>query len=198
MKTLIITYLPNGQHSGTRQLLESFLQNVPQEGREVVDLLQQPAPIFDYDTLQAYQKRHFLNQPLSLREEALLASRYRLIEQLRSAHQVVLAYPMHNFSQPAAVKAYIDAVTFQGLTYAPGQSLLKGKKVLTIFTSGIDFSHDRPEWDVLTPLINIQFKVMGFSEIEVVNTSLTRPDNFEPAAERLRQLAQRWFQPCLI
>ena len=47
MKTLIIKYLPTGEKSQTKKLLDLFLQETKNQNIEVVDLLKEEIPIFD-------------------------------------------------------------------------------------------------------------------------------------------------------
>lgn len=202
MKTLIVSYLPNGRESNTGAMLDLFLEQLPAAEVVELDLLEQPAPTFDYASLQAYQKRHFRGENLTPHEHSLLSRQYELIEQLKGSDVVVMAYPMHNFSMPAPVKAYMDAVLFSGLTFQPGGvGLMRGHKALTLFNSAMDFGRpqplgDYPNWDALSPLARIHFSCMGFDAVEVIGESLARPDREErlsTLAARLKSLVGNWY-----
>jgi putative NADPH-quinone reductase len=98
----------------------------------------------------------------------------KLIAQLKSADILVMAYPMHNFGTPAAVKAYLDAVIFKGETFEMGKKLMSGKKALTFFTAGGIYSEEKfsltyPDWNTLwgcrKPNPKIPLKSPHFSEL---------------------------------
>ena len=72
MKTLIIKYLPTGEKSQTKKLLDLFLQETKNQNIEVVDLLKEEIPIFDESNIQAYYKRNYGGQKLNESEAKLL------------------------------------------------------------------------------------------------------------------------------
>ena len=131
MKTLIVKYLPSGADSKTKMILDLFLSETKNQNSEILDLLKEPAPIFDENSIQSYYKRNYGEQKLSEAEAKLLEKNDKLIAQLKSADILVMAYPMHNFGAPASVKAYLDAVIFKGQTFEMGKKLMAGKKALT-------------------------------------------------------------------
>ncbi len=202
MKTLVVKYLPSGNNSNTLNLLELFLKAAAGQKIETVDLLETPAPIFDQNSIQAYYKRNYGKQQLNETESKLLAKNDQLIAQLKSADVLVIACPMHNFGFPAAVKAYLDAVIFNGETFEMGKKLMAGKKALTLFTAGgiyddkvVDLNY--PHWNTLALGAKINFNFMGYDESEVIGTSLrdekTRPEHLSEANQKISQLVKRWY-----
>jgi len=203
MKTLVVKYLPSGANSKTKKLLDLFLNGIKGKDIEVVDLLEEPMPIFDEESVQAYYKRNYNGQKLNENEARLLEQNDHLVAQLKSADILVMAYPMHNFSMPAAVKAYLDAVIMKGETFEPGKKLMAGRKALTLFTSGGVYSEDSfnfeyPNWDTIRLLAKVNFGFMGFNESETISTSLRDEEKAEErlleAKKKIHQIVQKWYR----
>lgn len=202
MKTLVIKYLPSGPNSNTKQVLDLFLKETSSQNIETIDLLKEQMPIFNEASMQAYYKRNYGGQKLDSSEAKLLERNDQLIAQLKSSDVVVLAYPMHNFGMPAAVKSYFDAVIFNGETFEVGKKLMAGKKALTLFTSGgiysdESFNLDYPNWNTIALLSKINFGFMGFDEAEVIGTSIrdekTRDERLKEVESKIQNLVKKWY-----
>ena len=203
MKTLLIKYLPSGEQSNTKKLLNLFLQELKNIQIQELDLLKASIPIFNETSLAAYSKRNYMNQSLTETEARSLSQQDQLIAQIKAVDILVMAYPMHNFGMPGIVKSYLDSILFNGETFAYGKKLMAGKKVLTLFTSGGLYPQDYasveyPHWDTLTQTSKINFNFMGFDEVEVLGTSLRDPKQAEARLqelqEKIRALTQRWYK----
>lgn len=202
MKTLIIKYLPTGENSKTKKLLDLFLQEAAGQKIETVDLLKEKIPLFDENSIQAYYKRNYGGQKLNESEAKLLEQNDKLVAQLKSADVIVMAYPMHNFGMPAAVKAYLDAVVMKGETFDYGQKMMAGKKVLTLFTSGgiyseNTFNFDYPNWNSIALMTKANFSFMGFDESEIIGTSLrdeaTEAERLNEAKSKISTIVKKWY-----
>lgn len=202
MKTLIVKYLPSGANSNTKKLLDLFLETAPKENVEVIDLLQEQMPMFNEQSIQAYYKRNYGGQKLDAHESNLLLKNDQLIAQLKSSDILVMAYPMHNFGMPAAVKAYLDAVIFNGETFEMGKKMMAGKKALTLFTSGgiyaeESFNTEYPNWNTIALAAKINFGFMGFDETEIYGTSLrdpaTQAQRLEEAKAKISEIVKKWY-----
>ncbi len=202
MKTLIVKYLPTGVNSNTKKLLDLFLEETKNQNIEVLDLLKEQAPLFDEKSIQAYYKRNYGGQKLDTNEAKLLEQNDKLIAQLKSADVVVFAYPMHNFGIPASVKAYLDAVIFNGETFEVGKKLMAGKKVLTLFTAGGIYSEevfnfDYPNWNTIALQSKAMYGFMGFDYIETIGTSLrdeaAADSRIVEVRSRLQNIIKKWF-----
>lgn len=202
MKTLIVKYLPTGSNSNSKKLLDIFLEETKGENIEILDLLKENIPVFNEESIQAYYKRNYGGQKLAEKEAKLLARNDQLIAQLKSADILVMAYPMHNFGMPAAVKTYLDAVIFNGETFEMGKKLMSGKKALTLFTSGgiysaENFNTDYPNWNTIALLAKINFGFMGFDEAEVFGTSLrdesTQKERLNEAKAKISAITKKWY-----
>lgn len=202
MKTLLIKYLPTGAESNTKRILDLFLGEIKNHEIEVLDLLQEPMPIFDEESIQAYYKRNYNGQKLDENEAELLAQNDQLVKQLKSADILVMAYPMHNFGIPAAVKSWLDAVLLKGETFEQGKKKMAGKKVLTLYTSGGVYSEDKfnfeyPNWNGLVLTAKANFIYMGFDESEFIGASLrdekTRAERLEVVKKKLQDVVKKWY-----
>lgn len=200
MKTLIVKYLPSGDNSNSKKLLNLLLQELENQEIEEIDLLKTPAPIFNEASLQAYYKRNYGGQKLDVSEAKLLEKNDQLIAQLKSADVLVLVSPMHNFGFPAAMKAYLDAVIFNGETCAPGKKMMVGKKGLVLYTSGGIYAEDKfdfnyPNWNSIILNAKANFSYMGFDESEIIGTSLREKEE-EKLAElkkQIQKIVNRFF-----
>lgn len=207
MSTLVVEYLPGYPASNTRTLLDQFLALLPAQ-EEVLrhDLLAEPAPIFSAQSQRAYTKRDILGEAIDEAERASLQPFDHLIAEVRATDVLVLAFPVHNFSVPAAVKAYFDAIMFNNGTWRygpePGQytGLMTDKKALVLSAAG--GLYDRPPFDAMnfmTPLVQTEFRFMGFGETEVVLAEgMLRPPEVKAAglaraAGQVANVASRWY-----
>jgi FMN-dependent NADH-azoreductase len=202
MKTLVVKYLPTGANSATKKVLDLFLNEIKNQEIEEVNLLEKPMPIFSEASIQAYYKRNYAGQKLEAFEAELLAQNDYLTAQLKSADVLVMAYPMHNFGMPAAVKAWLDAVVMKGETFDYGKKMMAGKKALTIFTSGgvypeDTFNFDYPNWNALALNAKANFTFMGFDEAEFVATSLRdetkQAERLADAQNKLQEIVRKWY-----
>lgn len=203
MKTLIVKYLPSGERSNTKRLLDLFMKELGDRPYETIDLIKQPVPFFNEESLAAYGKRNYMGQPLSEQEQKALAEQDRLVEQFKAADVVIMAYPMHNFGMPGVVKTYFDAVMMNGETFQMGEKKMAGKKALTFFTSGGIYSQnfanlEYPNWDTMSLNAKINFGFMGFDEAEVIGTSLRDPQLADgrliEADQRIRAIVSKWYR----
>ncbi len=201
MKTLIVKYLPKGENSSTKKLLDFFLDEINDE-IEVLDLLQNPAPLHDENSIGAYLKRNYAGKTLTDEESGYLKEQDKLKNQLLTCDIVIMAYPMHNFSMPAAVKAYMDAVIMNGETFEPGKKLMAGKKALTLYSSGGEYSEkvgeNYPDWDTLSALAKINFGFMGFDEAKIVKFATNNEEKaqkgLKEAKKEIENIVKEWYK----
>jgi FMN-dependent NADH-azoreductase len=169
-KLLNVHYTPR-TGSNTAKLVE-IVTDFTRERFQVTErnLLTEPPHLLLSDHVDAYYKRHYLQQDLSPAEQSVINDMYKTAEQLEAADVVVLSYPIYNFGMPAVVKAWVDLVTqrdraFSEKSFGP-EGLYAGKKALVLNTSGGtkpgSFS------DFSTPHIKRILNYMGISEIEVL------------------------------
>ncbi|MFQ6146664.1 FMN-dependent NADH-azoreductase [Streptomyces seoulensis] len=105
-----------------------------------------------------------------------------LVTELRRAHTVLLGVPMYNFSVPAALKAWIDRVTFPGAFTDPdtGASLLGGTRVIVVMARGGGYGPNTPRaaFDFQTPYLRAWFGDLGVDpgRLHLIAAELTRVD----------------------
>ncbi|MEE9335751.1 MAG: NAD(P)H-dependent oxidoreductase [Granulosicoccaceae bacterium] len=168
-KTLLVHYTPRTD-SNTAKLVQTFIQSM--QGRTDItdlDLVDNPPPFLLTENLNALIKRNFMGMELTDAENRTVGSADRLVHQLLEADRVVISFPMYNFSLPAAVKAWIDAIIQLGKTFSMAddgsyKGLCQGKRALILMTTGGDFAQESMKgMDFATPLIQT---CMGFMGIE--------------------------------
>jgi len=203
MKTLIVKYLPSGEASNTKKILDIFLSKIEKHPVETLDLLHAEIPIFNELSIKAYYKRNYNNQPLDSSETKLLEKNDILIKQFKSASQIILACPMHNFGFPALMKAYIDAVVFFNETFSYEKKMMSGKKILTIFSSGGQypnetFNFDYPNWNSIALSSYATFNFMGFDEVKTIGTSLRGEEiaikNLAKISVEIENIVREWYK----
>jgi FMN-dependent NADH-azoreductase len=91
-----------------------------------------------------------------------------LIRELRAADTMLLGVPMYNFSVPAALKAWIDRVTFPGALLEPetGGSALRGTRVVVVMARGGAYGPDSPReaFDFQRPYLRAYFTDHGVAD----------------------------------
>ena len=209
-KTLIVSYLPAGERSTTKQLLETFIEESKQHTDiEILDLMTEPPAFYLPESLSAYGMRNYGGMELSEELKKSIAPMDKLVEQLKSADAVVLAYPMHNFGMPGIVKTWFDAVLQHGVTFKYGangpEGLMSGKKALTLYASGGAYTQGQvtaeyPNWDSLTMQSRILLGFMGYSEVEVIGAQGVlnpapgvKESVIEAANEKVRKVVKKWY-----
>ncbi|MFJ6708195.1 MULTISPECIES: FMN-dependent NADH-azoreductase [unclassified Streptomyces] len=104
-----------------------------------------------------------------------------LVTELAAARTVLLGVPMYNFSVPAALKAWIDRVTFPGAFLHPdsGESLLAGTRVVAVMARGGAYGPDTGQAarDFQTPYLRAWWGRLG-----------VRPEHLHPVAAELTRV----------
>ncbi|MGB6462959.1 MAG: NAD(P)H-dependent oxidoreductase [Nitrosotalea sp.] len=204
-KTLVVKYLPRGERSNTKKILAEFNSRIKNSTIEELDLAKDVPDLFLADNLMAYIQRDYLGQSISSEQKSLLSKMDKMIEQVKSSDIVVLAYPMFNFSMPAAVKAWFDSIMLKGHTWDAKDGkyagLMKGKKALTIVSSGGAYSTEPMKaWEHAVSLSNAEFQFMGFSEVKGIlaegmnGAEDTKSNNLAKAFENIQAIAHAWYQ----
>ncbi|SHG82735.1 FMN-dependent NADH-azoreductase [Ferrimonas marina] len=168
---LIINASPNPTDSASRQLAQHFEQQWRDRhpGGKVVhrDLANTPLPHLDQATIAAF---YTPAEARSEQQQQQLALSDQLVAELRQADQVVIAAPMHNFSIPSSLKAWIDQICRVGETFQYGangpEGLLSGRQATLLLTRGGDYSN--PAMAALNHQDSVLATAMGFVGIEVV------------------------------
>lgn len=129
-------------------------------------------------------------------EERAWALALPLINEIRDAGTVLIGAPMYNLSVPAALKAWIDRVTFPGAFTDPGtgDSVLASTQVVVIAARGGAYGPGTPaaEFDFQLPYLRAYFRRYGVpgQNIRCVVAELTLA-GLAPHMARLRPAAER-------
>ena len=148
-------------------LVERLQQDHADARVQVRDLGANPHPMLDEAALGA------LFTPAEQRtvaQQARVALDDVLIAEVQAADVLVLAVPMYNFSIPAQLKNWIDAISRAGVTFrytANGpEGLLTGKKAYVILAAG--GKHRNQPTDTLTPYLRTFLGFVGISDVVFV------------------------------
>jgi len=138
-----------------------------------IDLFQEHVPQLDADVFSGWGKLR-AGQPvdaLSAEEMAKVGRLDEILEQFMAADKMIFVTPMWNFSFPAVVKSYIDAVAVPGKTFrytATGAvGLLQDKKVFHIQARGDIYSTGHlAEEELGDRYLKFIMSFMGITEYE--------------------------------
>ncbi|MGL3820161.1 FMN-dependent NADH-azoreductase [Sphingopyxis sp. R3-92] len=207
MKLLHVDSSPKGATSSSRTLSRFFVDqlrsNLPLLTVDYLDLAAEPAPeISELFTRATYMPAEDRTDAM----RAVLAPSDALCQRLLAADALLFAMPMHNWTMPAAFKAFIDAIVRGGLTYEAtddGRFLgqLGGRKTLFLTTRGVDLRAGAPfaGMDMLTPSLRTAFGFIGVEEPQFVDAQplqfareLERADALRCARRELTAIAESW------
>ncbi|MBJ3806618.1 FMN-dependent NADH-azoreductase [Streptomyces flavofungini] len=127
-------------------------------------------------------------------EEREWALTLPLVAELRAAGTVLIGVPMYNFGVPAALKAWIDRVSFPGAFTDPdsGRPHLGGTRVVVVAACGGGYGPGTPraDCDFQVPYLRAYFGELGVAEgeLHIVRAELTRAGDI-PALAPFRDLA---------
>lgn len=134
------------------------------------DLAADPLPHLDGAVAEASLTPEAARTPA---HHAALALSETLIGELEAAQLVLIDTPMHNFTVPSALKAWIDHVVRPNRTFrstpAGKVGLLCDRPVLVAVACGGPF-HDGPgsQQDFLTPYLRYVLGSVGITQVEVL------------------------------
>ncbi len=177
MNALIVHYGP-GPDSYTQESVAYVKQLLQDKGMLVneQDLAAKLPGLYSRREMAAYINRNFLKKEVQPDETNLLASYDEYAKQLIAADFLVLAFPIYNFSMPAAVKAWIDAVAQPRQTFKYGmygsEGLLKANKALVLISSGS--TRIGSSRDFASPYIEYALKFMGIKEVSFTGATGTK------------------------
>ena len=174
MKTILyVSASPRGAAAYSRiasdRLVASLLARSP--GARVIerDLAAVPPPLVDAAFSAAILARDGASPALAVSEA--------LIQELEAADTVVIATPMHNYTVPAVLKAWLDQIvrierTFRS-TPAGKVGLLADRPVFVVMAAGGWFTDAAPEGvpvqpDFLTPYLRAVLGTIGLRDLRCI------------------------------
>jgi FMN-dependent NADH-azoreductase len=106
-------------------------------------------------------------------QRALLTQSDALVAELQAADDIVIATPMYNFSVPAALKAWIDLICRDKITFVyendSPRGLLSNKRATVIVTSGGTLAGK--DIDFTTSYIQHILGFIGVNDVTIINVT---------------------------
>ncbi len=171
MKVLVVESTSRGNESFSNRLAQSVLQKLKEKNLKL-----------------EVSTRNLDKDPVLDSEAA--------ISELKSAEVVIIGVPMHNFSIPIVLKAWIDQVVRPGQSFRYGASgpegLIRGKKAyLAIASGGVYSEGPMSAYDFTEPYLKAVLGFIGISDlttfrIEGVDVPGLKDIAFEKAVESIR------------
>ncbi|WP_024277579.1 NAD(P)H-dependent oxidoreductase [Xanthobacter sp. 126] len=133
-------------------------------------------------------------------ERAALARSEALIAEIEAADVLVISTPMHNFTVPSALKAWIDHVVRPGRTFrstpAGKQGLLADRPAFAIVSCGGRLG-EQPvgQADFLTPYLRYVLATIGLSCLDVL--CLEEMNRGPEKVAAARAAARKWQAGCI-
>ncbi|MDO5980282.1 NAD(P)H-dependent oxidoreductase [Flavivirga spongiicola] len=202
-KTLVINYTPrNGSY--TKVLFDEFIELA--KGKTDIrhlDLAETPPDLLLIQNLNLIMEWNMGKRDFSKLELSILSNHHKLIEQVLAADNIVVAFPIYNFTMPAAVKAWIDAIVVSDKTFSFSpetgfDGLCKDKKALSIIVSGFDYNNSDEVKEYASSTIKQNFDFMGIASehISAFGVDQNRDELssiLERAKFEIKTLVDKWF-----
>ncbi|KAA0875684.1 FMN-dependent NADH-azoreductase [Nitrincola tapanii] len=158
----------NGQSNVLAQALIQRWQETHVDSEvKVRDLGAEPVAHFDAATLAALMSAEEERTP---EQAAVLAQSSQLIAELQRADHLVIAAPMYNFAVPSQLKAWIDRVVANGITFKYTDQgpvgLLQNKPVTLLATRGGMYKDAGQDFQI--PWLKQVLAFIGLTQVEVV------------------------------
>jgi len=202
-RTLIVNYTPR-ENSNTKKMVDHFIQkNKDKTDITILDLVEETPDLLLKENLNLVVARNFGGVELNEEQQKLLDKNDQLTNQLLETDYVVLVTPVYNYSLPATVKAWFDAVIQAGRTFAATEKGLVGlcenTQALVLTTSGGDFGIEPlKKLNFATPLASACFGLLGIpTEAITVFGTQQYADKVEQLLEaskgEIDALSEKWY-----
>ena len=202
-KTLAINYTPR-TGSYTKVLFDEFVELA--KGKTEIkhlDLTETPPDLLLTENLNLIMDWNMGKRDFSESELSILANHHKLIEEVLDADNIVLAFPVYNFTMPATVKAWIDAIVVSDKTFsfspeAGFSGLCTDKKALSIMVSGFDYNNSDNIKEYASSTLKQNYDFMGISSEQISAFGVDQNRDqlnsiLENAKSEIKALTERWF-----
>jgi len=202
-KKLVVKYAPrNGSY--TKILLNNFVE-LAKEKTDItmLDLAVTPPDLLLPENLNLIIEWNMGKRDFSEFELSILSNHHKLINEVLESDNIVLAFPIYNFTMPAAVKAWIDAIVVSDKTFSFSpetgfNGLCRDKKALSIIVSGFDYNATTDVKEFASSTIKQNFDFLGISSEQVsafgVDQNRDQLDSILNAAKQdIKQRVDKWF-----
>ena len=196
MNILHLDSSPRGERSHSRALTAAFVSELQKSHPDATiayrDLGRQPVPHVDEAWIRAAygdpDKR-------SDTDKQAIAFSDELVDELLASDVIVLGAPMHNWSIPSTLKAYIDNVVRVGRTFTKDyEGLATGKKLFILCArGGGGYGPGEPmhAMNFQDPYFKAIFGMIGITNISYIydEKTLSGEDNLDASKAEARELA---------
>jgi len=202
MKILHVTCSPRGQASESYRLSQRIMGYLlkREPSATVVDRVIGGGGVSHIDESYATALGATQRSPAEISPEGSMFRSEELIQELESSDIVVIATPMHNFTVPSALKAWIDHIVRVRRTFdVTGRgkvAVLRDRPVYVAVSSGGRFSGARAgQPDFLTPYLRAILGTVGLQNLTFfsIEGSALGPDTLAEARARTDQALQEYF-----
>ena len=185
-KILHLICSPRGRAAESSRLSQKIVDALvaKEPAAEVVTRILAEEPLDYVDTDYALSQHSLAD----ISQEGTAAVSAMLVRELESTDSVVIGTPIHNFTVPSALKAWIDYVVRVRWTFdvSPQGKIgkLHDRPVFIAFSSGGRFSGERAHQpDFLTPYLRAVFAIIGLHDLTFfsVQGAALGPDYVEEA-----------------
>ncbi|MDR3519085.1 MAG: NAD(P)H-dependent oxidoreductase [Azospirillaceae bacterium] len=184
---------PRGETSHSRRIGRALVSHLKDVVVVTRDLALQPLPHPDRDFVEASL---MAESERGDRQKAALALSERLIAELEDADLIVIDTPMHNFTVPSVLKAWIDQVIRPHRTFRTSPEgkigLLRNRPVfLVVCCGGSCADGGAAQSDFLTPYLRHALATIGLRDLSVLR--LEGLNRGPAAVERADEQASAWI-----
>ncbi len=202
-KTLVISYTPR-KGSYTKVLFDEFVKLAKKKTKIIhLDLVETPPDLLLTKNLNLIMEWNQGKRDFSASELKTLSNHHKMVEQVLEADNIVLAFPIYNFTMPAAVKAWIDAIVVSNKTFSFNpetgfKGLCNDKKALLIVVSGFDYNNSGNIKEYGSSTVKQNFDFIGISSEHIFAFGVDQNREqlnsiLENAKLEIKNLSKRWF-----
>lgn len=190
--TLIISAHPDPHStaSATNRMVAHLLTKLPAGSVQTVNLAEADIQPLDKAVLEMFTVTLFQGQQPNEEQAALQARLMSVVNQVKSARRLVIAYPMYNFAIPALLKDWLDNLVMPGETFrydedGTPKGLMGEHKVLLLQASGSVYSEGpMAQMDFASSYLKTLLGgFLGFASVDTVYAEGTA-GNWEAAVQR--------------
>ncbi len=194
MKLLRIDSSPLKEISTSRTIADSLQEHLQSQGYDLInhrDLFYDDSiTLGDQDRFTGYFLPADQQTPA---QQAAVAPSNELALEFAAADAIIIAAPMYNFGVTAPLKAYIDLISRNGISFNYTESgpvgLLKGKKAYVIVSTG--GTPVGSEVDFVSHYLQTFLGFVGITDVKIIAADLTHTQK-EEAINRAKNLINTW------
>ncbi|BCM89482.1 FMN-dependent NADH-azoreductase 1 [Abditibacteriota bacterium] len=190
---------PRGERSHSRQLTNAFVEEFkslhPNTTVSYRDIGHNPPPHVTEPWVAAAYSDPATHTP---ELQAAIALSNELVDELLASDVIVLGAPMHNFSIPSTLKAYIDQIVRVGRTFTPSyEGLVTGKKLFLLTARGASgYSPGEPMegMNFQDTYIKAVLGFLGIRDVTVIHDekTLSNESNLPASIEAVKTTAREY------